>query len=196
MLITSKLFEAHIASWRERLAKSGGRPYRQNWPGRLFHHAPLENAVEILTSGNLLSRTASAGARKRDVADPNVIATTTVAHDFVRLYFRPRTPTQYHIEGIRKTTDLLRPDVHAPVIVVFVFEALAVLSRPDISYVRPLYVGFLDDSERIGIQLLDQIAVREVRAHEGGLERVIFCCFDTATADLYREVTVRSGSRP
>jgi hypothetical protein len=131
MHITPELFEAHIASWRERLAKSGGRPYRQNWPGRLFHHAPLENAVEILTSGNLLSRTASAAARKRDVADPNVIATTTVAHDFVRLYFRPRTPTQYHIEGIRKTTDLLRPDVHAPVIVVFVFEALAVLSRPN-----------------------------------------------------------------
>jgi O-acetyl-ADP-ribose deacetylase (regulator of RNase III) len=44
-------------------------------------------------------------------------------------------------------------------------------------------------------QAATEIAVREVRAHEGGLERVIFCCFDTATADLYREVTVRSGSR-
>jgi len=45
-------------------------------------------------------------------------------------------------------------------------------------------------------QAATEIAVREVRAHEGGLERVIFCCFDRATADLYREVTVRSGSRP
>jgi len=40
-----------------------------------------------------------------------------------------------------------------------------------------------------------EIAVREVKAHEGGLERIIFCCFDAATADLYREVTARSGSR-
>jgi O-acetyl-ADP-ribose deacetylase len=37
-----------------------------------------------------------------------------------------------------------------------------------------------------------QIAVREVRAHAGALERVIFCCFDAATADLYRAVIARS----
>jgi O-acetyl-ADP-ribose deacetylase (regulator of RNase III) len=44
-----------------------------------------------------------------------------------------------------------------------------------------------------------EIAVREVKAHAGApgnkIERVIFCCFDTATADLYRTVTARSGSR-
>jgi O-acetyl-ADP-ribose deacetylase (regulator of RNase III) len=39
-----------------------------------------------------------------------------------------------------------------------------------------------------------EIAVREVRAHSDGLGRVIFCCFDVATADLYRAVTARSGS--
>jgi O-acetyl-ADP-ribose deacetylase len=39
-----------------------------------------------------------------------------------------------------------------------------------------------------------EIAVREVKAHEGGLAAVFFCCFDAATADLYREVTARSGS--
>src|SRR5262249_10470315 len=83
--------------------------------------------VEILTSGQLLSRTDSAALRKLDVADPGVIATTTAAHDSVRFYFRPRTPTQYHIEGIRKSTELLRPQ--APVLVVFVLDALAILSR-------------------------------------------------------------------
>ena len=40
-----------------------------------------------------------------------------------------------------------------------------------------------------------EIAVREVKAHADGLERVIFCCFDAATAALYREITVRSDSR-
>ena len=35
-------------------------------------------------------------------------------------------------------------------------------------------------------ELAAEIAVREVKAHAGSLERVIFCCFDTATAELYR----------
>jgi len=38
-----------------------------------------------------------------------------------------------------------------------------------------------------------EIAVHEVKAHEGGLERVLFCCFDAATATLYREIIARSG---
>jgi O-acetyl-ADP-ribose deacetylase (regulator of RNase III) len=37
-----------------------------------------------------------------------------------------------------------------------------------------------------------EIAVREVRAH-ARLEHVIFCCFDAATAALYRDVIARSG---
>jgi O-acetyl-ADP-ribose deacetylase len=37
------------------------------------------------------------------------------------------------------------------------------------------------------------IAVREARQH-ARLERVIFCCFDKATADLYRVVIARSDS--
>jgi O-acetyl-ADP-ribose deacetylase len=40
-----------------------------------------------------------------------------------------------------------------------------------------------------------EIAVREVKAHAGALEKVIFCCFDAATADLYGAVIARSGSR-
>lgn len=31
-----------------------------------------------------------------------------------------------------------------------------------------------------------EIAVREVQAHADTLDRVVFCCFDKATADLYR----------
>jgi O-acetyl-ADP-ribose deacetylase (regulator of RNase III) len=36
-------------------------------------------------------------------------------------------------------------------------------------------------------ELATEIAVREVRAHST-IDRVIFCCFDKATADLYRRV--------
>jgi O-acetyl-ADP-ribose deacetylase (regulator of RNase III) len=31
-----------------------------------------------------------------------------------------------------------------------------------------------------------EIAVREAQAHAGSIDRIIFCCFDKATADLYR----------
>ena len=38
-------------------------------------------------------------------------------------------------------------------------------------------------------RLATEIAVREVKAHAGtGPQRVIFCCFDGATADLYRSL--------
>jgi O-acetyl-ADP-ribose deacetylase (regulator of RNase III) len=37
-----------------------------------------------------------------------------------------------------------------------------------------------------------EIAVREVKAHASALDRVIFCCFDKATADLYRRAKTSS----
>ena len=39
-----------------------------------------------------------------------------------------------------------------------------------------------------------EIAVREVRAPAPSLEHVTFCCFDRATADLYRVIIARSTS--
>jgi O-acetyl-ADP-ribose deacetylase (regulator of RNase III) len=38
-----------------------------------------------------------------------------------------------------------------------------------------------------------EIAAREVKAHEGGVERVVFWCFGADMAALYREVTARTG---
>ena len=37
-----------------------------------------------------------------------------------------------------------------------------------------------------------EIAVCEVKAHAAALERVVFCCFDKATADLYRRALISS----
>jgi len=36
-----------------------------------------------------------------------------------------------------------------------------------------------------------EIAVREVKAHEGGVDRVVFCCFGADMATLYREIVQR-----
>ncbi len=129
-MLTEEFLDQHIEYWEKWLANSS-YPHRSKWPGHLFHHAPIENAVEIIKLGYLLSRDDSVAKRKRDVAGQEVIATRSNAHAFARLYFRPRTPTQFHIEGVRKAHEYFNnePAAHAPVLVMFVFDAKRVLLR-------------------------------------------------------------------
>ena len=71
----------------------------------------------------------------QDVAAGGIIDNRQEAHGRVRLYFRPRNPTQFHIEGIRKDADCqYGPNAHAPVLVVFVLDAKLVLTRPDVLF--------------------------------------------------------------
>ena len=66
-----------------------------------------------------------------DIASPDVIAQTPAEwQDYVRLYFRPRTPTQYRNEGFRPIGQW-QLDAHCPVPIYFLFNSIAVLSRGD-----------------------------------------------------------------
>ena len=115
MGLSTDVVKSHIDQWEDRLSRGKGR-YRENWPSRLFRHEPLENAVEILKSGALLSRRDAEGEIARDIAPADIIGSRRAAHDSVRLYFRPKSPTQYHIESIRKPRDLYHGR-QAPVLV-------------------------------------------------------------------------------
>lgn len=129
MALTRQIVKTHIAKWEQTLSKQH-YAYRQKWPNYLFHHSPLQNAVEILRSGLLRSRNDSHNVRAVDVAAPGVIDARCEAHDFVRTYFRPCTPTQYHIEGIRKLGECKYGDqTHAPILIMFVLSAEAILTR-------------------------------------------------------------------
>lgn len=132
MGLSPAVARAHIDDWEAALGR-GNRLYRRNWPSRLFRHEPLENAVEILRSGTLLSRTASEGRRVRDIAPPGIIQRRHEAHDYVRLYFRPKNPTQYHIEGIRRPAEYYQGH-HAPVLIIFVFGAQDILTAPGVEF--------------------------------------------------------------
>lgn len=125
--------ERHIAHWEAALAETQ-RNYRDKWPSRLFHHAALENATGILASGQLLSRNDAQAVGFRDVAAQEVVNTNQYAHQFGRLYFRPRTPTQFHIEGIRRPDECYEPTAHAPMLFMFVFSARSVLALPDTNF--------------------------------------------------------------
>jgi hypothetical protein len=84
----------------------------------------------------LLSREQAAGRSPRDIADKTVIAVRVDAHRYARLYFRPKNPTQFHIEGIRKAGEFYRndADTHAPVLVVMIFKAEDILTSPDVCF--------------------------------------------------------------
>ena len=69
-----------------------------------------------------------------DIASPEVIAHTDEAwQDYVRLYFRPRTPTQFSNEGFRPSQ---QQAYHAqcPVPVYLLFDAVGVLSKPGVLF--------------------------------------------------------------
>lgn len=130
MGISLKRAQDHISKWCESLATPSAYSYRRKWPKYLFHHASLTNASSILQSGALLSRADADGYVHDDVAPTEVIARRSDAHKFARLYFRPRTPTQYQVEGIRKTTEcyLGDPSNHIPVVYMFLFAAENILT--------------------------------------------------------------------
>ena len=73
----------------------------------------------------------STGQLALDIASPEVIAQTNPQRqNDVRLYFRPKTPTQYHNEGFRPVGQRSL-NSHCPVPVYLIFNALSILSRAD-----------------------------------------------------------------
>lgn len=118
--------QQHIQDWSKRLGNLGW------WPRYVYHFTDIQNAVNILTDEMLFSRV-EAEKHKRMVVDnasPDVMAQTRFEHTlFARLYFRPRTPTQYRNEGIRPSTKRQLGGAHCPIPVYFCFDALQILSQ-------------------------------------------------------------------
>ena len=131
MAVSNHVVEEHIQAWETKL----GASYRRRWPSRLFRHEVLENAIKILKAGKLYSRGDAVDLLERDVAPEDIINITHAAHGYTRLYFRPRTPTQYRIEGIRRAEEIWNGR-HAPVLYMFVFKARSLLTRADVHFSR------------------------------------------------------------
>ena len=109
--------QQHIQAWSKRLGNLGW------WQKYVYHFTDVQNAARILTDGIIYCR-AEAVRRGRMVVDnasPEIIAQTrTEFTRFVRLYFRPRTPTQFRNEGIRPRTARVLGS-HCPVPILFLF---------------------------------------------------------------------------
>ena len=106
------------------------------WPRFVFHFTNMDNAIRILESGKLLSRNRieQTGGMPTDNASAEVIDQTDDRwKDYVRLYFRPRTPTQHNNEGFRPEAYRER-NSHCPVPVYFLFDAKKLLSREGVFF--------------------------------------------------------------
>jgi hypothetical protein len=175
MGITRTRAQRHIEEWERKLT-GPAYAHRRRWPGRLFHHTPIENAASILNDGVLLSRNDSHEKRKLDIAGAVVIQNRDRAHQFARLYFRPRTPTQFHIEGIRKVGDYYMGDTHAPTLVMLIFDSFEILTREGVRFSDGNMQSYgANDGE--DDEFFDTIEFAKV-FHEGGIgnDRSIIHC--------------------
>ena len=113
------------------------RTERRWWPQFVFHYTDIRNVVRVLREGYLYSRRYLEDAGKPIVSSgsPAVLSgTNIVIKNCVRLYFRPKTPTQYYAEGIYSQATLSKskfPEAHCPVPVFFLFDSAAILARCD-----------------------------------------------------------------
>ena len=124
---------------------------QRRWPDFLFHCTDVRNVVSILRTGEMLNRTQALALQQLhvDIASPEIIANTNQTwQDYVRLYFRPKTPTQYRNEGFRPIT---QQTYHAqcPVPVYLIIDAMEVLSK--------VGVLFTDGNVAAGAQPTDDI---------------------------------------
>ena len=102
------------------------------WPDYLFHYTDIENALSIIREGALFSRNEaqSRGLMSTDNASPNIIDNTNDEwKDYVRLYFRPKTPTQFRNEGFRPIENRYQ-NAHCPLPIYFVFDSKEILTLP------------------------------------------------------------------
>ncbi len=101
------------------------------WPNFLFRSDHVENAADILNCGELLSRAAAENGNliKKDSSSPSHInQLASKDRRWVRLYFRPRTPTQYSNEGIRPTNKI-KYGAHMPVPIYLLFSSRLLMEQ-------------------------------------------------------------------
>jgi hypothetical protein len=123
--------QRHIEIWATQLGPLDW------WPRYVYHFTDVHNAASIVQSGHLYSR---AEAERRELmrvdnASPEIIQRTQPEHlKYVRLYFRPRTPTQYCNEGIRPINQRELGGAHCPIPVYFCFDGLTVLALDETEF--------------------------------------------------------------
>jgi len=155
---------AHMKQLPSNLKLDGSRRW---WPRWLYRSDHVENAADILNSGRLLSRGAAKNENviRVDSGSPQYVEQLSNEHrNLVRLYFRPRTPTQYANEGIRPKS-MIQYGAHMPVPVYLLFTA-NLLAEEGVYFIK----GRLTEEAAVGdsADFLKSIDFGDVY-HDGGV---------------------------
>ena len=120
-------FRKHLIALQQRMLGA-----KRIWPHFLFHFTDIQNVISILKNDEILSREEIEKRKKGfvDGANADIInRTDDIWKQYVRFYFRPRTPTLYNNEGIRPKTRIRR--AHCPTPVYLLFDSESLLCRFD-----------------------------------------------------------------
>jgi hypothetical protein len=110
---------------------------QREWPRFFFHVTDASNVVSILRDRELLCREVAqaTGRMQNDNASAEVLDGTHPAHfEAVRLYFRPRTPTFWHNEGICPQGRCTNYRAHCPMPVALLFDAAEVAGLAGVTF--------------------------------------------------------------
>lgn len=102
------------------------------WPNYAYHFTDIQNAAQIIGKARVYSRRRAVeqGLMTVENADTDVIRRSPeLTETSARFYFRPKTPTQYHNEGVRPESNRSSHKAHCPVPVFFLFPLGDVLVR-------------------------------------------------------------------
>jgi ssDNA thymidine ADP-ribosyltransferase, DarT len=131
MSVTVARAQRHITDWSRHLARF---TTRANWSAHLFHTCQLEVAAEIIKSGGIKCR-GNVEHLICDVANQGAVWNNPDAHNYVRLYFRPRNSFHLKTEGVKATGDPYRVDPHMSVPIAFAFDFQKVITLPNCGFV-------------------------------------------------------------
>lgn len=125
-----KLYESDQSQFLQELGRKLELKNRDWLIKFLYHFSDILNIVSILKMGKILSRdeAVQSGIMFNDNASNDVIVNTQ--HQYkkcARLYFRPKTPTQFHNEGFISAEEASKLNAHCPIPVMLLFDSAAVL---------------------------------------------------------------------
>ncbi len=122
-----------IEAQRNQLPKS-----RNWWPMYFYHFTDIHNALSIIEKGWIYARhkVNEEDLMRSDNASQTVLSvSSSEIKEYARLYFRPKTPTQYHNEGY-KPEAVRKSDINAncPVPIFFFLDSEKVLLTDGVKF--------------------------------------------------------------
>lgn len=131
------------------------------WPKYFYHFTDIQNALGIIDKGWIYGRQEALANNfmKTDNASPSVISVSQNSiTEYARLYFRPRTPTQYHNEGY-KPQHIRSTEVNAncPVPVFFFLDSETVLKMDGVKFSATSCAGLHDLNLLSGVEEFEQL---------------------------------------